>query len=65
MNISGPSYEVGDSVWHRTADSPRGIVLDAIYSLKKRTWEYIISFSANDSALQYIEEELTDVKLYE
>ncbi len=59
-----PKYNIGQSVYHVTPDSDKGIVLDCIYSLRKNQWEYLVAFSANATSLVYYEEELTENKTF-
>ncbi len=57
-------FNIGDSVYHATPDSNRGIVLDCIYSLRNKEWTYLVAFGGDMESLVYYEEELTDTKIF-
>lgn len=39
-----PEFQIGDSVYHATSDSDRGIILDITYSLRSGQVRYIVTF---------------------
>lgn len=59
-----PRYNIGQQVYHATPESPTGIVLDCIYSVRKNEWEYLVSFGANEESLVYYEEEVSETKVF-
>ncbi len=63
--MTNPKYNIGQSVYHVTPESDKGVVLDCIYSLRKNQWEYLVTFRANEQSLIYYEEELSENKIYE
>ncbi len=63
--MTNPKYNIGQSVYHVTTESDKGVVLDCIYSLRKNQWEYLVTFRANEQSLIYYEEELSENKIYE
>lgn len=52
-------FDIGSSVYHVTPDSPWGIVLDCIYSIRHNEWTYLVSFGPDKASLEYMEEELS------
>lgn len=57
-------FKRGQSVYHATADSRRGIVLDAIYKLSTGSWEYLVAFEHSVPALWYEEFELQTHRIF-
>lgn len=54
-----PLFGIGEIAYHVTPESPKGIVLDARYSLLRDEWTYIVAFSIRDNETVYSEHELT------
>lgn len=42
--IPEPIYKIGDTVYHVTQDSPRGLVVDLCYYPMLRSWKYRIAW---------------------
>ena len=57
-------FNVGDEVYHKTNnESPKGIVIDILYSFRKDEFRYIVSFGVyNDQEVSLIEQELSTEK---
>ena len=48
MMINNPKYTIGDRVYHITKESDEGIIIDATYSVRFRSWEYVVTFKAGE-----------------
>ncbi len=62
--MTKPKYNIGDYVYHITPESDKGVVLDCIYSARKKEWEYLVTFGVNQESLMYYEDELTETKIF-
>ena len=41
-------FEIGQNIYHITPESPKGFIIDAVYSLLNNRWRYIVAFSINN-----------------
>lgn len=64
MTIQDPKFSIGDTVYHVTPESPKGIVLDVIYSFRTNLFDYVVTFSAERESLIYSEHELSNHKTF-
>lgn len=64
MRIPEPRFKIMDEVYHITPESPKGLVLDVIYSFRTNLFEYVVTFSAERDSLVYTEQELTSNKVF-
>lgn len=57
-------FNIGDTVYHISPDSPRGLVLNAYYNLRYREWTYLVNFGLVEDDKVCVEEELSLVKSF-
>lgn len=57
-------YNVGDTVYHVTPESDKGIVINAYYNLLFNLWTYQVTFSPHTESLDYYEHELQETKTF-
>lgn len=57
-------FNIGDTVYHISPDSPRGLVLNAYYNLRYREWTYLVNFGLVEDDKICVEEELSLVKSF-
>jgi len=58
-------YNIGDSVYHLTPESDRGIVIDISYSVLNKTVKYEVVFGRNsEDDIWCYEHELNDSKTF-
>lgn len=57
-------YSIGELVYHRLPDSPRGIIVDWRYIASSKTYEYQVAFEVFSPSLWYCEHELSPTKVY-
>lgn len=62
MTIPDPKFRIGEEVYHVTPDSPKGIVLDVLYSCRTNLFDYLVTFSSERESLLYTELELNNHK---
>lgn len=62
--MKSPAFKIGERVYHVTPESEQGVVLDCIYSMRKGTWMYIVTFGPDKEALSYYEDELSWTKMF-
>jgi len=63
MMINNPKYAIGDRIYHITKESDEGVIVDATYSLRFRSWQYVVTFKAGDSCSLY-EDEISLTKIF-
>ena len=62
MTIPDPKFRIGEEVYHVTPDSPKGMVLDVLYSFRTNLFDYLVTFSSERGSLLYSELELSNHK---
>lgn len=59
-----PKYNILDTVYHITPESPKGIVLNIKYLYLENRHEYLVSFGAVNDNMWCYEHELTTQKTF-
>ena len=58
-------FDIGDSVYHVTPDSPQGVIIDISYSVSKKHYQYNVSFGHEANDTVWCEEvELSESKVF-
>jgi hypothetical protein len=58
-------YNINNTVFHITPESPKGVVINARFDLLTGKWEYLVTFGLDIEERWYNEHELSEHKIYE
>lgn len=59
-----PIYKIGDRVFHITPESDVGVVVDCVWSMRYKSWTYVVTFGHDKESSAYYEDELTQNKTF-
>lgn len=58
------AFDIGETVYHISPESPKGLVLNAYYNLKHKEWTYLVNFGLELDNKICVEEELSLLKTF-